>query len=33
MKGFGVVEWGEEGFKFFDAHCHIDMVLRPDTGL
>ena len=28
MKGFGVVEWGEEGFEFFDAHCHIDRVLR-----
>ena len=24
MKGFGVVEWGEEGFEFFDAHCHIE---------
>ena len=28
MKGLGVVEWGEEGFEFFDAHCHIDRVLR-----
>ena len=22
------MEWGEEGFEFFDAHCHIDRVLR-----
>ena len=28
MKRFGVVEWGEEGFEFFDAHCYIDRVLR-----
>ena len=28
MEGFGVVEWGKEGFEFFDAHCHIDWVLR-----
>ena len=28
MKGFGEVEWGKEGFELFDAHCHIDRVLR-----
>ena len=28
MKGFGVVEWGKERFELFDAHCHIDRVLR-----
>ena len=28
INGFGLGNGGEEGFEFFDAHCHIDRVLR-----